>query len=73
MLYKRYLSMLLKSQLQYKASFVMTSIGQFLVSFTTSLSMYFMFDRFQQVEGFSFSESLFYYRFKFYFEQPLEG
>lgn len=58
MLYKRYLSMLLKSQLQYKASFVMTAVGQFLVSFTTFLSMYFMFDRFQQVEGFSFSEVL---------------
>lgn len=58
MLYKRYLSMLLKSQLQYKASFVMTAVGQFLVSFTTFLSMYFMFDRFHQVEGFSFSEVL---------------
>lgn len=58
MLYKRYLSMLLKSQLQYKASFVMTAVGQFLVSFTTFLSMYFMFDRFRQVEGFSFSEVL---------------
>ena len=58
MLYRRYLSMLLKSQLQYKASFVMTAVGQFLVSFTTFLSMYFMFDRFEQVEGFAFSEVL---------------
>lgn len=58
MLYKRYLSMLLKSQLQYKASFVMTSIGQFLVSFTTFLSMYFMFSRFHQVDGYSFAEVL---------------
>lgn len=58
MLYKRYLSMLLKSQLQYKASFVMTTIGQFLVSFTTFLSMYFMFSRFHQVDGYSFSEVL---------------
>ena len=58
MLYKRYLSMLLKSQLQYKASFVMTTIGQFLVSFTTFLSMYFMFSRFHQVDGYSFAEVL---------------
>lgn len=58
MLYKRYLSMLLKSQLQYKASFVMTAIGQFLVSFTTFLSMYFMFSRFHHVDGYSFSEVL---------------
>jgi len=58
MLYKRYLSMLLKSQLQYKASFVMTTIGQFLVSFTTFLSMYFMFSRFHQVDDYSFSQVL---------------
>ncbi len=58
MLYKRYLSMLLKSQLQYKASFVMTTIGQFLVSFTTFLSMYFLFSRFHQVDGYSFSQVL---------------
>lgn len=58
MLYIRYLSMLLKSQLQYKASFIMTAIGQFLVSFTTFLSMYFMFTRFHQVDGYSFAEVL---------------
>lgn len=58
MLYKRYLSMLLKSQLQYKASFAMTAVGQFLVSFTTFLSMYFMFTRFHQVDGYSFSQVL---------------
>ncbi|MBE5794595.1 MAG: hypothetical protein E7323_07950 [Clostridiales bacterium] len=58
MLYKRYLSMLLKSQLQYKASFIMTAIGQFLVSFTTFLSMYFMFSRFHQVDGYKFEEVL---------------
>lgn len=58
MLYIRYLSMLLKAQLQYKASFIMTAIGQFLVSFTTFLSMYFMFTRFHQVDGYSFAEVL---------------
>lgn len=58
MLYIRYLSMLLKSQLQYKASFIMTAIGQFLVSFTTFLSIYFMFTRFHQVDGYSFAEVL---------------
>jgi len=58
MLYKRYLSMLLKSQLQYKASFVMTAIGQFLVSFTTFLSIYFLFHRFEQVDGYTFPQIL---------------
>ena len=55
-LYFRYLSMLLKSQLQYRASFFMMSLGQFLVSFTTFLGVYFMFSRFQQVEGFTLPE-----------------
>ena len=50
--------MLLKSQMQYKASFLMTALGQFLTSFTTFLSMYFMFSRFNSVNGFTFSEVL---------------
>lgn len=57
-LYFKYVSMLLKSQMQYKASFIMTSIGQFLVSFTTFLGVYFMFSRFNSVNGFAFSEVL---------------
>lgn len=57
-LYFHYLSMLLKSQLEYKASFFMTALGQFLVSFTTFLSVYFMFSRFHSVNGFTFSEVL---------------
>lgn len=57
-LYFKYLSMLLKSQMQYKASFFMTALGQFLVSFTTFLGIYFMFSRFHSVNGFAFSEVL---------------
>ena len=57
-LYCKYLSMLLKSQLQYKASFLMTAIGQFLVSFTTFLGVYFMFSRFHAVEGFTLAETM---------------
>ena len=57
-LYRQYLSMLLKCQLQYKASFLMTALGQFLVSFTTFLSVFFMFSRFHSVNGFAFSEVL---------------
>jgi ABC-2 type transport system permease protein len=57
-LYARYFSMQLKSQLEYKASFLMTVLGQFLISFTTFLSVYFMFSRFHSVEGFTFSEVL---------------
>ncbi len=57
-LYFKYVSMLLKSQMQYKASFVMTALGQFLVSFTAFLGVYFMFSRFHSVNGFAFSEIL---------------
>jgi len=57
-LYFRYLSMLLRCQMQYKASFFMGAFGQFLVSFTTFLGIYFMFSRFRTVNGFSFSEVL---------------
>lgn len=57
-LYVHFFSMQLKSQLEYKASFLMTMLGQFLLAFTTFLSVYFMFSRFHSVEGFTFSEVL---------------
>jgi ABC-2 type transport system permease protein len=57
-LYFKYISMLLKCQLQYKASFIMTMVGQFLMSFTTFLAVYFMFTRINSVSGFTFSEVL---------------
>lgn len=60
-LYLKYASIILRSQMQYKASFVMTTIGQFLTAFTTFLGMYFMFSRFNSVNGFSFSEVLLCY------------
>ena len=57
-LYLRYLEIILKSQMQYKASFFMTALGQFLASFTAFLGIYFMFSRFHSVKGFSFQEVL---------------
>ena len=57
-LYLKYASIILRGQMQYKVSFVMSSIGQFLVAFTTFLAMYFMFNRFNCVNGFTFSEVL---------------
>ncbi len=50
--------MQLKSQMQYKASFLMTTIGRFFISFTEFLGVFFMFSRFNSVEGFTFSEVL---------------
>ncbi len=42
--------------MQYKFSFFMTLIGQFIVSFTAFLGVFFMFERFNAVEGYTLSE-----------------
>lgn len=57
-LYLKYLSIQIKSQMQYKTSFWLTIIGQFLTSFSVFLSIYFMMAQFNEVEDFSFSEVL---------------
>jgi len=58
MLYLKFFSMHMKSQMQYKVSFFLTALGQFLVSFTALAGIYFMFSRFNAVEGFSFEQVL---------------
>lgn len=57
-LYRKYLAMHLKSQMQYKVSFFLAVLGQFLTSFTSLLGIWFMFMRFPAVEGFTFSQVL---------------
>ena len=57
-LYIKFFAMHLKSQMQYKVSFFLTALGQFLVSFTAFLGVYFMFTRFNAVEGFTFEQTL---------------
>lgn len=57
-LYMKYFTMHVKSILQYKKSFLLTAIGQFLTSFTMFLGVYFMFQRFSLVEGFTYSQVL---------------
>lgn len=57
-LYLKFFSMHLKSQMQYKASFVFTVLGQFTVSFTSLLGIWFLLDRFHEVKGFSFQQIL---------------
>ncbi|MCL2225560.1 MAG: ABC-2 family transporter protein [Defluviitaleaceae bacterium] len=57
-LYMKFLSMHIKSQMQYKTSFVFTTLGQFFVAFATFLSINFLFDRFDYVGGFSYEEVL---------------
>lgn len=57
-LYFHYVSINIRCTMQYKASFLLTAIGQFLVSFTIFLGIFFMFQRFSKVDGFTYSEVL---------------
>ena len=57
-LYGHYLSVNVRSAMQYKTSFFLTVLGQFLVSFNVFLGIYFMFQRFQTAGGFTYSEVL---------------
>ena len=55
-LYLKYFLIHLKSQRQYKISFLQTLIGQFLTTFGVFLGVYFMMAHVSQVEGFTFNE-----------------
>ncbi len=57
-LYMKYVSINTRSMMQYKTSFLLTAIGQFLVSFNVFLGVFFMFQRFSNVKGFTYSEVL---------------
>ena len=57
-LYLHYFIIHLKSIMQYKTSFLLTALGQFLVSFNVFLGVYFMLHRFYRIKGFTFSEVL---------------
>ena len=58
-LYLKYISIHIKGTMQYKTSFLLTSIGQFLTSFNVFLGVYFMFSLFHSVNGYTFSQVLF--------------
>ncbi len=57
-LYGHYVSVNIRSAMQYKSSFLLSVIGQFLVSFNVFLGVLFMFQRFSSVEGFTYSQVL---------------
>ena len=60
-LYGKYFSIHLKSPIQYKGSFFATVIGSFLTSFTVFLGIFFLFQRFHQVEDFTYEQVLLCY------------
>lgn len=55
-LYFRYLSILFKSQMEYRTSFILLSIGQFFVPFLIFVSMVLFFQRFPSIGGWSLYE-----------------
>ena len=57
-LYWKHVQIHLHSMMQYKTSFFMTVIGQFLASFNIFLGMFFMFQRFHQVDGYTYGQCL---------------
>ena len=57
-LYLKYFSIHLRSVMQYKTSFFLTAIGQGMTSFFSFLSMYFLFNRFGSINGYTLNEVL---------------
>ena len=57
-LYLKYFSIHLKSQMQYKTTFLLNIIGRMIMSFATVAGVLFMFTRFNEVEGFTLSQTL---------------
>ena len=57
-LYFKYFSIHLKSQMQYKATFFFNIIGRMIASFATVAGVLFMFTRFNEVDGFTMSQTL---------------
>lgn len=55
-LYIHYLAIQFKSQMQYRTSFWLLTVGQFFIPFSVFAGLYFMFERFGQVRGWSFYE-----------------
>ena len=55
-LYVHYFKIQFRSAMEYKTSFILTCIGQFLVSFNVFLGVFFMFKRFHGVNGYTYSE-----------------
>lgn len=57
-LYLKVAAMTFKTQMEYRSSFFMTLIGQFIVAFSSFLGVSFMFDRFGGVGGYRYEEVL---------------
>lgn len=57
-LYFKYLSIQFRSIMQYKMSFFLTMLGQIFTTAFSFIAMYYLFDRFKTIQGYTFSEVL---------------
>ena len=57
-LYFNFVLMNIKSQMQYKISFLLTTLGQFLTAFTSYFGLYFIFSRINAVDNFTYEQVL---------------
>ncbi|MDN3019873.1 ABC-2 family transporter protein [Paenibacillus sp. BSR1-1] len=55
-LYFKYLQILFKSQMQYRTSFWLLTVGQFFIPFAVFAGLYLLFERFGQIKGWQFFE-----------------
>jgi len=60
-LYLHYVRVSIRSQLQYRAAFVMTSIGVFMITASEFVAVWALFDRFGQVHGWTLPEIALFY------------
>lgn len=57
-LYLNFITLNLKSQMQYKLSFLLTTLGQFITAFTTFFGLYFIFSRVTAIGDFTYEQVL---------------
>lgn len=60
-LYFRYISISIQSQLQYRVSFIMMTIGNFVISFIDFIGIWVLFSSFQNLRGWTFLEVAMFY------------
>lgn len=60
-LYFTYISISIRSQLEYKTSFILMSIGNFAITFIEFLGVYALFEKFGQLKGWSLYEIAIFY------------
>lgn len=57
-LYRAYLSIALRSELQYRASFVLSALGRFLIEMSGFVGLRFLFSSFETVKGYAYEDVL---------------